>query len=532
MNTLPKPRPLAVVILDGWGVSFSTQGNAIAEAETPTMDLLARYFPTATLAAASIEVGLPWGEVGNSETGHRNIGAGSVQYQVLPMIDKAIKDGSFFSNSILQGAIEHAQARGSALHIMGLLSNGGIHAHINHLEALLKMIAGAKIKNKVFIHVFTDGRDTEPQSAERFINELNRLIDTLGVGDIASVTGRFYAMDRNENWERTKATYEMLTGVSRQAGAPTALAAVQQSYAKLVFDENIAPTVLTRGGMPKAKISDGDAVVFFNFRPDRARQLTRAFVEEAFAGWPRQKLKDLYFATMAQYDKEIAAPFAFMEEVAENPLAKIIAEAGLKQLHIAETEKYAHVTYYLNVGHEELFTGEDRVLIKSSGVKNFADKPEMEAGIITDRVLQEVQAGKYDVYFVNFANPDMVGHTGDFEATKKACSFVDQNLGRIYEAVVRQGGGALLVTADHGNAEEMINSRTGKVTTDHSTNPVPLYYAHPRLARQTPRSDEEVQQIMSAPIGVLSDVAPTILEILNIPAHPDMTGVSLLGSLR
>lgn len=525
------PRPLVVIILDGWGISFVEEGNAIMAAATPTMDLFARHFPSAALTAASIEVGLPWGEVGNSETGHSNIGAGQVQYQALPRIDRAIADRSFFSNPVFLQAIAHVKQNQSNLHLMGLTSTGGVHAHLNHLYALLELAAREKIYDHVYLHLFTDGRDTPQQQALTDLKDLEATLGRLGIGKIASVTGRLYAMDRNENWERTQATYHMLTGGPREAGATSAAQAIKQSYDKGVFDEMIPPTSLTYGGGPLASIREGDAVIFFNYRPDRARQLTRAFVDENFSGFERTRLPNLFFATMAQYDPTIAAPAAFIENPVELPLAKIISQAGLKQLHMAETEKYAHITYYLNGGHEQPFPGEDHVLIKSSAVKNFAEIPHMAAAEITERLLAELSRGFYDVYFINFANADMVGHTGDLAATIEACSFIDVCLGRIYQAVAARDA-AILITADHGNAEEKIHYGTKAVETDHTSNPVPLHYVREYLRRTTPRSDTELVTIFSQPIGVLADVAPTILEILNVPKPEGMTGISLLNSLQ
>jgi len=531
MNTLPRPRPLVVVILDGWGISFVEKGNAIAQADTPTMDLFAHNFPTAALEASGMGVGLPWGEVGNSETGHRNIGAGNVQYQVLPLIGQQIEDGQFFKNEVLTAAVEHAQNNTSSLHIMGLCSPGGVHSHFNHLFALLELAARKGLKERVYIHMFTDGRDSLPQSALQHLQYVEDGIKKAGVGEIASVTGRFYAMDRNQNWVRTQAAYDMLTGRTHVSGAPTARQAIEQSYSQQVFDEMIPPTPITRGGEPVATIKDNDAVLFFNFRPDRARQLTRAFRQPDFSGFPVQTWNNLYFATLAQHDPLLDVPAAYFEDKAEYPLARVISEGKLQQLHVAETEKYAHITYYLNVGNEEPYPGELRLLIKSSSISNFAEQPHMAAQDITDYVLKQLEENRYDIYFLNYANADMVGHTGNFEATVKACAFVDACLKRLWTAV-QASGGALVVTADHGNAEEKLNAQTQEIQTDHTSNPVPFHYVHPQLARTVPKSDEEVLRILSQPIGVLADVAPTLLEILQLEKPAPMTGVSLLNSLQ
>ncbi|MEX1112408.1 MAG: 2,3-bisphosphoglycerate-independent phosphoglycerate mutase [Candidatus Andersenbacteria bacterium] len=526
-----RPRPLVVIILDGWGVSFVHDGNAIAAAHTPYMDSYMRLYPSAAVQAASVEVGLPWGEVGNSETGHRNIGAGQVQYQSLPLIDRNIETGDFFKNEVLLGAVEHAKANNSSLHLMGLVSPGGVHSHMNHLFSLLELCAKENLKERVYIHMFTDGRDTLPQSALPYLDTLEQHIGATGVGTIGSVTGRFYAMDRNKNWERTEALYATLTGGKRKVGAPSAKEAINQAYHQNIFDEMIPPTAITRGGEPIATVKDNDACIFFNFRPDRARQLTAAFVTPEKVGFPTKPLQNIYFATLSQYDPAVPAPAAFIEESLEFPLARIVSDAGLAQLHIAETEKYAHITYYLNVGHEKPFPREQHIMIPSSDIQSFAQEPEMQAKAIAARVVEEVRTGAFDVVFINFANADMVGHTGDFAAAVKACETVDACIGQIQEAAFATGG-ALLVTADHGNAEEMQNPATGQRETDHTSNPVPLHYVHASLRRTTPKSDQELVAIFSTPIGVLADVAPTILNILQLPQPPSMTGVSLLSSLR
>lgn len=527
----PSPHPLVVVILDGWGISFEQKGNAILSAPTPAMDSYLRYYPSAAIQAAGIEVGLPWGEVGNSETGHRNIGAGQVVYQDLPRIDKTIQDGTFFKNAVFLNAIEHARQNNSALHMMGLVSPGGVHAHLNHLFALLKLCAKQNFRERVFIHMFTDGRDTSPQSALAYLQSLEEAIGKHGVGVVASVTGRFYAMDRNRNWERTEATYNMLTGGPRPSGAPSARQAIEQSYEQQIFDEMIRPTAITRGGEAVGSVQENDALIFFNYRPDRARQITQAFAYPTEVGYaPHVAFQNLYVAGMIQYDTAFPIQAAFIDERPDWPLARVLSEAGLKQFHIAETEKYAHVTYYLNVGYEQPFPNEKHVMIPSSAVANFAEEPHMQAGAITDRVIEEIQTGQQDVYFINFANADMVAHTGDFDATATACAFVDQCIGRIEQAATAAGG-ALLVTADHGNAEEMIHHETGQSEKDHSSNPVPLHYVVPSL-RRTAKSDAEIAAIAGSPIGVLADIAPTILDILHVPPPANMTGVSLLGSLR
>ncbi|HSX24563.1 MAG TPA: 2,3-bisphosphoglycerate-independent phosphoglycerate mutase [Candidatus Andersenbacteria bacterium] len=526
-----RPKPLVVIILDGWGISLETKGNAIATADTPTMDSYARHYPTAAISASGVEVGLPWGEVGNSETGHRNIGAGKVMYQVLPKIDKAIADGTFYENPVFLDAIAHIEKFHSNLHLMGMVSDGGVHSHIRHLIALLDTCARQGMHDRVYIHIFTDGRDSGKQRAPIFINQLEDTIGKFAVGKIASITGRFYAMDRNENWDRTEATYNLLTGKARGETSPSAASALARSYKNEVLDEHMRPTTLTRGGEAVAHIADNDAVLFFNFRPDRARQLTQAFIQPEKVGFPITPLKNVYFGTMALYDDSFQCPHAFTEDIAPMPVAKVISDAGLTQLHVAETEKYAHVTYYLNVGNEEPYPKEDRILIPSSSVSDFSQEPHMQAETITNRVLEDMQKNPHDVYFINFANADMVGHTGNFAAAVDACTFVDSCIARIQDAVFAQDG-VLLITADHGNAEEMVNPTTHTVETDHTTNPVVVHVVAKSLQRTTPKSDNELAGILTTPIGVLSDIAPTILDILLIEKPPVMTGASLLSSLR
>lgn len=518
---------MVIAILDGWGVSTQTEGNAILAARTPTLDSLAQYYPLATITAAGAEVGLPWGEVGNSETGHRNIGAGRVAYQIRQAIDREISSGAFFKNEVLLSAVQHAEQHKSRLHLMGLIGPGGVHAHSSHLFALLQLLQQQHFAQPVFLHLFTDGRDTGPKMALAYVEEIEEKLTEIGIGRVASITGRLYAMDRNENRERTKATYDMLRGTYAMTTAPSAWEAVRQAYVQEVLDEKIAPTAITRGGGPLGPMQDGDAVIFFNFRPDRARQLAKMFTRQS----GEQVEPDIKLVTFVEYDQTLGVPAAFKEEAVEQPLAKVIADASLKQLHISETEKYAHVTYYLNVGREQPFAGEEHVLIKSSNTHDFASIPHMEAETITSHMVQELQAGKFDVYFINYANADMVGHTGNFAAAVEACSFLDICLGQLWTAV-EAAQGALIVTADHGNAEDMMDPASKTATTDHSSNPVPFYYVHPRLKRTAAKSASELNQIFTTPIGVLADVAPTILEILNLPKPVEMTGVSLLNSLN
>jgi len=529
MNTLPRPRPLVVVILDGWGLRLETKGNAIAAAHTPTIDLLERHFPATAIAASGLAVGLPADVGGNSETGHRNIGAGRVEYQILASIDRAIKGGSFAENTVLLGALEHATDQHSALHLLGLVSRGGVHSQFEHLVALLQLLKQRAFARPVYIHMITDGRDAPPRSGLGYAHALEKIISELGIGQIASVVGRFYAMDRNNNWERTEKAYRLLTAGDHELGAASAVAGIDRAYRLEVTDEMIPPLALTRAGAPLATIADNDAVIFFNFRPDRARQLAQAFAEPAAVPFTAKKFHNLYFATLGHLGANLPVPAAFFEDKAEWPLARVISEAHLRQLHIAETEKYAHVTYYLNVGHEEPFPGEEHVLIPSGTVRSFADTPEMAAGDITNTVLAALGQGTFDVYFLNYANPDMVGHTGNFAAAVAACECIDRCLGQLLAATLAARG-ALVVTADHGKVEDLLSGEA-YLKTEHTRNPVPFYLARPELKRSYGRSDTEVRALRTEVAGVLADVAPTILDILRLPKPPTMTGVSLLGSI-
>lgn len=526
-----RPKPLVVIILDGWGISLLSEGNAIAQADTPMMDMYIREYPSAALSASGPEVGLPWGEVGNSETGHRSIGAGKVMYQVLPKIDKAIQDGTFFENKVLIDAIDHAKKNNSNLHLMGMVSDGGVHSHIRHLIALLELCKKEQFQERVYIHLFTDGRDTPKQRAPIYIKQLEEAMGKFATGTIATVMGRLYAMDRNQNWDRTEKAYNTLIGTSRGETAAFAKNAIARFYQQGIFDEQMPPITLTRGGEAITSIQDNDAIIFFNFRPDRARQITQAFMQPDAVGFSAKPLQNIYFATMAKYDDTIPAPYAFVEDVSPLPLAKAISDAGLTQLHIAETEKYAHVTYYLNVGNEQPYPQQEDVLIKSSNVTDFSQEPLMRAKEITDRVIEDLTASPRDVYFINLANADMVGHTGNFEAAVQACTFIDTCIARLHERVFALGG-AIVVTADHGNAEEMINPTTKAVETDHTTNPVVIHVVSEHVRRSHPKTEQEITAILTTPIGVLSDVAPTILDILAVEKPQIMTGVSLLSSLR
>ena len=495
---------LLLAILDGFGYREERDGNAIAHANTPNMDNFMRTYPFTLLEAGGTAVGLPPGQMGNSEVGHVNIGAGRIVFQDSMRILKAIEDGSFFQNEVLKKAMK--KARGSALHLMGLIGPGGVHALPQHLHALIEMAKKEGVKN-VYIHCFTDGRDTPPKSAAEHIKSLEKKIEEIGIGEIASVTGRYYAMDRDKRWERTRMAYEMLTeGKGRRAESATD--AIKTAYSEGETDEFIKPTVVK-----ERRVKNGDAVIFFNFRPDRARQLTMAFVDENFRAFPRKKI-NVHFVTMTRYMDGLNVEIAFDKVPLKNTFGEVISKHGLKQLRIAETEKYAHVTFFFNGGREEPFEGEERCLIPSPKVATYDMKPEMSAYEVTDELIKRINSNKYDVIVVNYANLDMVGHTGVWEAAIKAAEAVDECIGRVVEAVAGQGGQAI-ITADHGNAEEMMENRHPK--TAHTTNPVPFI-----LIDAGGRENIKLRK------GTLGDIAPTMLDLLDIKKPEEMTGRSLI----
>ncbi len=514
---MTRPRPFVLCVIDGWGVSERQDGNAIALASTPNMSSWRTLYPYTTLAAAELAVGLPEGQMGNSEVGHLNIGAGFVVYQDSTRITEAINDNSFFRNEVLVAACRHAKERGSRLHLLGLLGPGGVHAYSDHLYALLRL-ANEQGLGDVYIHPFLDGRDTPPQSAIPFMEELLVVAGRLGVGRIATVSGRYYAMDRDKRWERTEKAYRALAfGDAPRSDDPAAV--IRNAYAGGITDEFVIPTVITSNGAPVANVSDGDACIFWNFRTDRGRQLTRAFTVPGFDGFDRgAQLEDLYFVTLTEYEASLPVEVAFPPKDVREPLAKVIADAALKQFHTAETEKYAHVTFFVNGGREEPFPGEERLLIPSPKVATYDLQPEMSALPVTDEVVKAIEGGAYDVIMMNYANPDMVGHTGVLDAAIEAIDVVDECLGRVGEAVLRSAGG-MLITCDHGNAEQMIDPITGAPHTAHTTNPVPCIVLVPE---DSPFRGRKLQSG-----GKLADVAPTVLEILGLQQPADMTGHSL-----
>lgn len=514
-------RPFVLVVLDGWGLSNTVSGNPIREANLPTFEKLNRYYPMTSLQASGISVGLPWNTAGNSEVGHMTMGAGRIIYQNLPRIALSIQDRSFFSNPVLLQAIEQVKTKGSKLHLMGLISSGAVHSHRDHLLALLRL-AKENGLTQVAVHAFTDGRDSSPTAAIGQIQELTREIQLVGIGEIVSLCGRHLAMDRNNNWDRIEKAYRMLT---EDTGETTddPLLYLEQSYAKKITDEYIEPTHIVKKDGPQI-IKDGDSVIFFNFREDRARELTKAFVVPDFDGFARSKMLDIFFATMTEYEKDLPVQVAFPPEEVHDSLGETLSKAGLTQLRIAETEKYAHVTYFFNGGNEEAFPGEDRILIPSPTVSHFDEQPEMSAPKVTDTLIQKIEENKYDFILVNYANPDMVGHTGNEQASIEAVQATDRCLSRIIPVILKAGG-AIFVTSDHGNVEEMVNLMSGQKDTEHSTNPIPLWYITPTNHRE--KKAEEMMREQNEVHGLLSDVAPTILDVLGIEKPGIMNGTSL-----
>jgi len=504
--TLLKMKPLAIIIMDGFGISSQQKGNAIAKARKPNLDRLWKKYPTTTIKASGLAVGLPRGQMGNSEVGHLNLGGGRIVYQDYTRISLAVERGLLESNSVLLQAMREAQH--GKLHLMGLLSDGGVHSHNTHLYALLEMARKQGLK-KVYIHAILDGRDVPPRSATGYFRELGEKIRETKIGKVATVSGRYYTMDRDKRWDRVEKAYRCLTeGVGHKA--VSAERAVEESYARGESDEFLEPTVIDAEGL----IGDSDSVIFFNFRPDRAREISRAFVDSSFQEFPRKRVR-VHYTCMTRYDANLDVPVAFPAENLDDTLGQVVSCAGLRQLRIAETEKYAHVTYFFNGGREMPSPGEDRELIPSPKVATYDLKPEMSAYEVRDETLQRIRSGKYDLIVLNFANPDMVGHTGVFEAAVKAVETVDECIGGIVDEILKAKG-CVLLTADHGNAEKMLDESTGQPHTAHTTNPVPFTLI---ADGPSPRLRDD---------GVLADVAPTALQLLGISQPEAMTGRSLV----
>ncbi len=522
------PKPVVLAILDGYGVAPDNDGNAITRANTPNIKKFMSEYPVMTLFASGTEVGLSFGEMGNSEVGHLNIGAGRVYYQTFPRINRDIESGTYFENPAFLKATEQVKKNKSSLHLVGLVSPGNVHASQDHLYALLEMAARQKVKN-VYIHAILDGRDAIFNSGIDFIRALEAKIQEHGVGQIATLSGRYYAMDRDNRWDRVEKAFRAMTEGKADCYASNALEAIEASYAKKVYDEEFIPTVIGAEGKPTATVQNGDAVIFFNFRPDRARELTQAFVLPSFPKFERTYLNQLLFVTMAEYEKELPVTVAYPPVVVTNCLAEVISKAGKTQFHIAETEKYAHITFFLNGTIEDAFANEERMIVPSPKVSSYDQAPEMSALDITKETVKAIMSEKYDAIFLNFANPDMVGHTGNFEATLKAVEVVDKCLGTLAENIFAKGG-VLLITADHGNAEEVKNLQTGAIDKEHSTNSVPFFIIGEQFKGQAGPSGDPIGGDLSIlpPVGMLADVAPTVLSLMGIEIPPDMTGRALI----
>lgn len=523
-------KPCILIVLDGWGIAPASRANAITSAKTPFFDSLIARYPTAVLQASGEATGLPWSEVGNSEVGHMSIGAGRIVFQDLSRINNAIASREFFTNPAFQKVIAHAEAHNSALHIIGMASTSGVHSHIDHLFALCEIAAATNIQ-KVFLHLILDGRDAPYASGLGFVNSV--LERTAGTNiRIASLSGRMYAMDRDNHWERTEKAYRAIAeGVGERASSDP-VEAIQQSYNNGVYDEEFIPTVISEHGVRCATLNDNDALIFFNIRADRSRQIASAFAANGFVRFSVSRPKNTLIATMTQYDAQLPVDVAYPPQAISHSLAECVSAHELTQLHIAETEKYAHITYFLNDGREEPFRNEERNMIPSPRIESYAIKPEMSALEITDAVVACLQKRTYDFIAVNFANADMVGHTGNLKATILAVEFLDRCLARIADACLAQGG-ALIITADHGNAEKLFDLHTGQIDKEHSNNPVPCIIIASELEGQTLYAQDVGSRDLHGiePHGMLSDVAPTLLSLLGIPQPPDMTGKNLLSLL-
>ncbi|MGD2074909.1 MAG: 2,3-bisphosphoglycerate-independent phosphoglycerate mutase [Gammaproteobacteria bacterium] len=506
------PKPVALIILDGWGYSDEPEFNAIAAARKPTWDRLWEAYPHSLIRTSGAAVGLPGNQMGNSEVGHLNLGAGRVVYQEFTRVSRSIKTGSFFTNATLTDAVDAAIQAHRAVHILGLLSPGGVHSHENHIHAMVRL-AVERGARKVFLHAFLDGRDTPPRSAAASVEAMENRFRDFGGGRFASLIGRYYAMDRDHRWPRIQSAYDLITLAAAEFEAPDAVTALEMAYGRGESDEFVKATRIVPPGTRPVCVRDGDVVIFMNYRSDRARQITRPFIEQDFSGFERRERPRLgRFVSLTEYNSEFDVPVAFPPERLHNVFGEFAAGLGLRQLRLAETEKYAHVTFFFNGGIEEPYEGEDRILVPSPLVATYDLQPEMSAPQVTDRLVEAIHSGRYDVIVCNYANPDMVGHTGKFDAAVKAIEALDDCLGRAVEALQAVGGEAL-ITADHGNAEQMRGSDTGQPHTAHTSNAVPLLYVG-RPARLTN--------------GVLADVVPTLIELIGLEPPAEMSGRSLV----
>jgi len=506
-------KPVALIVLDGFALREETKGNAVAQAKKPNFDRYWNEFPHTTLKACGEAVGLPEGQMGNSEVGHLNIGAGRIVYQSLTRVNVAIREGEFFENETFVAAMNHAKEKGTNLHLFGLLSDGGVHSHIHHLYALLKMAKDQGVQN-VYIHGFLDGRDVGPQTAKKYIEELNEKMAEYGVGEIATISGRYYSMDRDKRWDRVEKAYRAMV-YGEGPSYKNAFECIEDSYKNGIYDEFVIPSVITKeDGSPVATIQDNDAIIFYNFRPDRAIQISNTFTNKDFRSFDRgpKHPENLFFVCLTHFSETVDGYVAFKPVNLDNTLGEVISQGGLKQLRIAETEKYPHVTFFMSGGREETFPGEERILIDSPKVATYDLKPEMSAYEVTEALLNEIDADKHDAIILNFANPDMVGHSGMLEPTIKAVEAVDECLGKVVDRILEKEGIAI-ITADHGNADE-VETLEGKPQTAHTTNPVPVIITKKGL---TLRND-----------GILGDLAPTMLELLGLDQPEEMTGKTLI----
>ncbi len=521
-------RSVVLLVLDGWGYSDVYEGNAIAQANTPNFNTLWESYPHALLQASGESVGLPWGEMGNSEVGHLNIGAGRVVAQDLPRINAAIGDETFFQNKGLVSACEHVKTTGGALHLIGLASSGGVHSHVRHLIALLKLAKQLSV-GTVLIHIFTDGRDAPVDEGIRQVRQLESQMAQLGIGKIASVCGRYFAMDRDRHWDRVERAYQAIV-LGEGPTAPSAEAAIEHAYQAGQTDEFVPPTVIVdQHNQPLGKFHDSDAAVFFNFRPDRARQLTEAIVVNNFSEFPRQTPAGVYFVTMTQYKKDLPVHVAFHPNNVENSLAAVLSEHGIRQFHVAETEKYPHATFFFNGGYEDPYPLEERLLIPSPKVATYDQQPEMSVAMIGEEIAKHLAGGEFRFIMANFANADMVGHSGNFNATVAAVTAIDRTIGELVKATNRNEA-FLIITADHGNAEQMVNFRTGGIDTEHTTNPVPFILVIPPGELETFQYDATklTYDAKPKPTGLLGDVAPTVLKLFGVEPPLEMSGYGLL----
>lgn len=517
-------RTVILIILDGWGIGRQDQSNPIYESKPKNIEYIKRNFPSGSLQASGIAVGLPWEEEGNSEVGHLTIGAGKVLYQHFPRISLSIRDGSFFQNAELKKAFEHAKQNQSSVNMAGLLTQGNVHASLEHLEGLLEFAAKEGVK-EVNLHLFTDGKDSPPKSVLELLKKLKEIVAKRGVGCIASLSGRYYAMERDQHWDRTERAYKVLTGEGELAADMEELLQ-KKSFARNLNEEFLEPSLV---GLQNRGVKDNDSLIFFNFREDSMRQITEAFVNPQFEKFPVKNFKNLYVVTMTQYQESFVAPVAFPPEKTENSLGKVLEAYGKTQLRIAETEKYAHVTYFFNGFRDNPFKGEYRVLIPSRNVARHDQFPEMMATAITDRVLGAINESAYDFVLVNYANADIVAHTGNYEATLRAIQTIDLQLGLLLRTALNQNH-IVLITSDHGNAERLIDPLTGLPETKHDPNPVPVYLVAREF--QKAKSEFEARLAEAESVGILADVAPTILELMKIPKPKEMTGQSFLGLLK